>query len=417
MEDMNLFPTNPGVYIFKNAAGGVIYIGKAKSLRKRVASYFQKKSNNCKIQALLEEYDRVDYIITSSETEAMLLEARLIGEYKPKFNVVFKSGQPFVYILFEYGSMPQIRVVRNKNLRGKYFGPFLHKVEARRVYSYLLRTFQLQLCNKKIKNGCLDYHLGLCAGSCKVNFDKEDYLFRIQMAQDALKYNHKKLLKDLTIKITEHSQNLEFEKAKHLQEYLDNLEIILRTIRAKFSKDKFEDQIFAATFPIKNIYNFSNDIDRQLQMFLKSDMPVRSIDCFDVSHFQSSCLVGSCVRFVNGKPDKNKFRRFKIKTLKTQNDCAALQEIITRRYRNKKEMPDLVMVDGGKGQLAAAARVIPNIFCIGLAKKEEVVFSKKFPNGVKLDIKTDVGKLLIALRDYAHHFAISYHRKRRNKEF
>jgi len=415
MVNISSFPLNSGVYIFKDTDGKVIYIGKAKSIRKRVSSYFHKKHDDFKVQALLTEYASIDYIITGDESEAMLLEAQLIGQYKPKFNVLLKSGQPFVYILFTAGRLPKIKFVRNQQIKGKYFGPFLRKVQARKVFNYLVRTFKLNLCNKKIENGCLDYHIGLCAGSCKTDFDKEGYFFRLQLAQDALKHKHKKLLKSLKEKIQELNKNLEFEKSKHLQEYVDNLDIILHTIRTKFSQDKFEDQIFAAVTPIKQIYSFADDIDKKLQTFLKLEKPIRSIDCFDISHFQGSFLVGSCVRFVDGKPYKKSFRRFKIKTLQKQNDCAALQEIVSRRYRYKENLPDLIMIDGGKGQLNAIVKIIEkSIPCISLAKREEIIFSKQFPDGIKLDIKKDVGRLLIALRDYAHHFAISYHRKMRS---
>jgi len=417
MVNLSSLPKLPGVYIFKDIDGQVIYIGKAKSIKNRVSSYFNKNNADFKVQALVDEHDSVDYIVTHTEVEAMLLEVQLIRDYKPKFNIAFKDGQPFVYILFTNEKVPQARLVRNRKLKGKYFGPFLQKVQARKVFEYLVSTFKLNLCKKRIENGCLDYHLGVCAGSCKSDFDKEAYLFRLRLAQDALKNNHKKLLKDLSLQITEHNKKLEFEKSKHLQEYVENLDVILSTIRAKFREDKFENEVFSAVAPIKQIYSFSDDIDKKLQAFLQLDKPIRSIDCFDISHFQSSFLVGSCVRFTNGKPDKNKFRKFKIKTLKKQNDCAALQEIVSRRYKHKDDLPDLILIDGGKGQLNAVLPEVEGVDCISLAKRDEKIFSKKFSRGIKLDVKTDVGKLLIALRDYAHHFAISYHRKRRSKEF
>jgi len=417
MVNLHLLPKLSGVYIFKDADGQVIYIGKAKSIKHRVSSYFNKNNADFKVQALIDEYDSIDYIVTHTEVEALLLEAQLIRDYKPKFNIMLKAGQPFVYILFTGGKNPQIKLVRNRRLQGKYFGPFLQKIQARKVFEYLIGTFKLNLCNKKIENGCLDYHLGLCAGSCKSDFDKSAYLFRLRLAQDALKNNHKKLLKDLGAQIKEHNKKFEFETSKHLQEYVENLDVILGTIRTKFTENKFEQEVFSVVTPIKQIYSFSPDIDKKLQAFLQLDKPIRTIDCFDVSHFQSSFLVGSCVRFTDGKPDKNKFRKFQIKTLQEQNDYAALQEIVSRRYKNKDDVPDLILIDGGKGQLNAVLSKVVDVDCISLAKREETVFSKKFPTGVKLDIKTDVGRLLIALRDYAHHFAISYHRKRRNKAF
>jgi len=414
MVKLNMLPLLPGIYIFKNKDGQVIYIGKAKSIKKRVSSYFHKNHVDYKLEALLDEHETVDYIVTKNETEALLLEAQLIRNYKPKFNILLKMGQPFLYIVFTRGKVPKIKIVRNRILKGKYYGPFLRKMQARKVFEYLISTFRLNLCNKKIENGCLDYHLGLCAGNCKSNFDMESYIFRLQLAQDSLKNNHKKLLKDLKAQIIEHNKDMEFEKSKNLQEYVDNLDVILHTIRTKFREDKFEDEILSAMTPIRQTYTFADDIDRRLQQFLGLGRPIRSIDCFDISHFQSSFLVGSCIRFTDGKPDKNKFRKFKIKSLQEQNDYAALCEIVLRRYRRKDDLPDLIMIDGGKGQLGVIFKLDVGVPVISLAKNPNRLFSEHFKEGKALDLKTDVGKLLIALRNYAHHFAISYHRVRRN---
>jgi excinuclease ABC subunit C len=245
-------------------------------------------------------------------------------------------------------------------------------------------------------------------------FDAADYLFRLNLAIDVLRNNHKEFLKNIKIKIKEYNQNLEFEKSKRLNQYLENLDKIFETIRTRFHEKKFENDIFIATTPttIK-----PQDIAlEQLSEFLHIQKAIKTIDCFDISHFQSSYLVGSCVRFSNGVPDKNKFRRFKIKTLEVQNDYAALQEIITRRYR-EGDIPDLILIDGGKGQLSATKQVLPKATIISIAKREETIFSPEFPEGKILDIHTLVGRLLIAIRDYAHHFAVSYHKVRRRNEF
>ena len=419
MVDLTLLPKLSGIYIFKDKNGCVIYIGKAKSIRKRVSSYFQKSHLEHKVNMLIAEHESIDYIITKSETEALLLEAQLIKEYQPKFNILLKDGQPFVYIVFTDEDLPKISFVRNKDIKGRYFGPFLHKFQAKKMFEYLVCTFRLNLCNKLVENGCLDYHLGLCAGNCKSDFDRENYLFRVQLAHDVLKKDHKKILLDLNEKIVTYNKNLEFEKSKHMQEYVDTLDVILNTIKTKFSEDKFENQIFDSVSQVGKIYNSIEGLDLKLQEFFKLDEPIRSIDCFDISHFQSSFLVGSCVRFTNGRPDKNKFRKFKINSIKEQNDYAALQEIVLRRYKLKEDFPDLILIDGGKGQLNAilSLDLVKNVPCASLAKREETIFSKNLPEGVNLDLKTDIGRLLIALRDYAHHFAVNYHRQRRNKAF
>lgn len=413
---VSTLPTSPGIYLFKDADNTIIYIGKAKSLRKRVATYFKDHHDDWKVEALIKEHASVDYILTKNETEALLLEAQLIREHKPKFNVLLKSGQPFLYILFTKQALPIIKLVRNKKEKGTFFGPFLHKQQTRSAFNYLVRTFRLNLCNKSIENGCLDYHLGLCAGNCKKDFNKEDYLFRLNLAQEALKSNHHVFLQSVKKKIVEYNAHLEFEKSKYLNEYLLHLDTIFSTIRTRFTLAKFEDSIMAVTAPKHHVSKLAQEGNSTLQKMLNRATPIVTIDCFDISHFQSSALVGSCIRFTNGIPDKNNFRRFKIKTLTQQNDYAALQEIVSRRYRDTNNLPDLILIDGGKGQLSSIEPLVPGTQCISLAKREERIFSAEFPEGKRLDISTDVGQLLIALRDYAHHFAISYHRKRRLKE-
>ncbi len=407
-------PKASGVYYFKDKDGIVLYVGKAKSLADRVNSYFQ-KGHDWKVVSLVEEYADIDYILTKNETEALLLEAQMVKEHKPKYNVLLKEGQPFVYILFTiHDPVPTIEIVRNKKKKGTYFGPFLHKKQARGVAQYLTETFRLRLCNKKIANGCLDFHIGKCAGSCMAAFDMNDYLFRINLAIDILQKNHKKSLKDLQEKLKECNKSMAFENSRRLASYIENLDTIFETIETRFNEKKYEHDIFIATTPTS--IKPRDEALHELSSFLNINKEIRTIDCFDISHFQSSYLVGSCIRFSNGVPDKNNFRRFKIKTLQTQNDYAALQEIVLRRYRNHQEIPDLVVIDGGKGQLSAVQAVLPNATIISLAKREETIFSNNLPEGKTLDIHSAVGQLLIAIRDYAHHFAITYHKLRRKKE-
>ncbi len=415
MDKPTNLPNLPGVYFFKNTQGEIIYIGKAISLKQRVSSYFAPQPNDFRVLNIMQEYADMDFIITPTETEAMLLEAKLIHEHQPKFNVIFKDGQPFVYLLFTTGPMPTIEIVRNKKRKGTYYGPFIAKGKARAVYNFLMRTFQLNVCNKKIPNGCLDYHLGVCAGTCMTDFNKEDYLLRLYLAEQALKNDYKSFVERINEKIKEFNTLLAFERAQQLHEYKTQFEHIVDVIETHFNEKKFETDLFVITQPKPFNDEEYAAVAQELQKLTNSPMPIRTIDCFDISHFQSNQMVGSCIRFTNGKPEKDKFRRFKIKTLDQQNDYAALQEITQRRYRDATDLPDLILIDGGKGQLSAVLQVLPNARCISLAKKEETVFGTTISKGIKLDLKTGVGKLLIALRDYAHHFAISYHRLRRKK--
>ncbi len=411
-----IIPTLPGVYLFKDAQGTIVYIGKAKSLHHRVHSYFQAHNQDWKVEAIRTAYADLDFIITKNETEAMLLEAELIQRYQPELNTVFKTGQPFIYIMFTNNKqLPAMTIVRNKKRKGTYFGPFLQKQQARRVHQFLLKTFQLNACNKKIENGCLDYHIGNCPGTCKTDFDRYEYLFRLELAKDVLRNQDKEFIKKIKDKISEYNKQMAFEKSKRLHEYLENFALIFETIKTKYAPEKFTADIMVATTPVVET-PFSTMAGSELGALLGISTPISTIDCFDISHFQSHSIVGSCIRFTNGKPDKNKFRRFKIKTLTEQNDYAALQEIVMRRYKDASELPDLILIDGGKGQLSAIESLFPQAHIVSLAKKEERLFGTHCKEGILLDVKTDSGRLLIALRDYAHHFAISYHRLRQRKE-
>lgn len=398
-------PHQPGVYFFKNNTGSIIYIGKAQSLHERVRSYFGKQTS-WKTASLLQELDHINVIVTKSEIEAALLEAELIKLYQPKYNILLKDGQPYLYLKF---TKANVTVVRNKKGAGTYIGPFLSKTAARKVHHFLLQTFQLATCNKKIANGCLKYHIGLCAGNCRKDFDQKAYEARLALARQALTITKSEdFIEDIRQKIAEHNARLEFEQARQLHEYLQSVQTIMQTLHTRYNFEQFVHRISEITNPVF-FKAKTTQLEHELQQLLQLNKPIKSIDCFDISHFQSHSIVGSCVRFVEGVIEKEKLRRFKIKSLNQQNDYAALQEIVTRRYK-EGDLPDIVLIDGGKGQLNAVASVIPQAICISLAKREERLFTANIQNGIVLDIHSPVGKLLISLRDYAHHFAITYHR-------
>lgn len=407
-------PLLPGVYLFKKDQE-ILYVGKAKCLKKRVRSYFQKQGTDWKIDSLIKEYSHIEHIITHNETEALLLEAQLIRDNKPKFNVLLKSGQPFIYIRFTNQDPRQVEIVRNKKGKGVYFGPFLHKKQARSAYFYIMKTFRLTMCKTKINQGCLNYHLGSCAGNCLLDFDIEGYRLRIELALDLLEGRYNQSIKKLTQQMKVYTQAMEFEKARNMHHYLQNLDSIFTTLKTRFSEKKYEREIFLTTSPIDKKLIDDPHIGKKLQDTFGLKKAPTTIDCFDISHFQSSYMVGSSIRFKNGIPDKNNFRRFKIKTLTEQNDYAALQEIVTRRYKNPEDIPDLLLIDGGKGQLNAIVALLPQCQVISLAKKEELIFAPHLSEPIPLSLATDVGRLLIALRDYAHHFAITYHKLLRSK--
>lgn len=414
-EMLDKIPKLPGIYVFKDLDNNIIYIGKAKNLYKRVSSYFKNAQDDWKVNELVKEYKTIEHILTKNEIEALLLEAQLIKKFKPKYNVLLKSGTPFIYILITSQEIPQIKLVNSKKNKGTYFGPFLYKQKARIVYEYLMRNLKLRLCSGKIEQGCLDYHLGRCAGNCLKTFNLEDYKIRINISKEILAGNYKSTQDLIKEQIKTYNKNLEFEKSKHLNEYLKNLEIIFMTLKTGFTEKKYTSDITAITTELKHKIQKPMVALEELQTILNLNQKPKSIDCFDISHFQSSYIVGSCIRFTYGIPDKNNFRRFKIKSLTEQNDYAALQEIVTRRYKDPKDIPDIILIDGGKGQLNSVKNLFNNAIFISLAKKEELLFIPNNSEPIKLDLKTEFGQLLIAIRDYAHHFAISYHKLLRNK--
>ncbi|MBT3827571.1 GIY-YIG nuclease family protein [bacterium] len=405
-------PQSPGVYLFKNAHDAILYIGKAKALKKRVASYFG-KTNDWKISSLINEFASIDFITTKSEHDAMLLEAKLIKEHQPKFNVLLKSGNPLVYLLFTKATTPSLKVVRIKKEKGEYFGPFINKSDARHVANYLTRTFRLALCNKKIENGCLDYHIGRCAGICKKDFDKELYQNRFELAKQALSGNRKKLLATIDEQIQTHTLSMDFERAQHLASYIDTVGSIMEVLKAKYHDKKYDAQTSIVTTKRSYDHIDYSKAAPDLQNVLGLSSLPETIDCFDVSHIQGRFVVASCIRFKNGNPDPSNFRRFKIRTVVGQDDYASLAEAVTRRYA-KNPLPDIVLIDGGKGQLSTITKLNLNTEIISLAKREERLFCTTRPDGILLNLHNDIGKLLINMRDYAHHFAISYHKKIRH---
>jgi excinuclease ABC subunit C len=503
-------PALPGVYLFKDDHGEVLYIGKAKNLKKRGSQYIQSIGSDVKVDSIFASSALVEHRITETELEALLLEAKLVQLHQPRFNVLLKSGQPFVYLFIPSSSLPELKIVRNQKQKGTYVGPFLEKGAARKVYDFLVKTFHLKLCKKKIENGCLFYHMGLCAGACRPDFDKKAYLQRLDFAKQSLLQGHKKFLADLKARIAEHNKRLEFEKSRELHAYHQAFERVFESMEQKpvdvehvsradiwiLTEDQKELFVFAERSSVlkkKRVFYFPFDVQvdqetlaeyflsfyrtyippatilvnfelgddvavyqdflrefhhktypitiqkpvgghfaalirlglayvqqervrqhtlpRALKMLLKLPIEPHTIDCFDISHTQGRFMVGSCVRFKDGQPDKANFRHFHIKTLTTQDDYAALREIVFRRYHSHMdELPDLILIDGGKGQLHAVADLFPQTEFASLAKKEETVFSLRLPEGKILDQKSHAGQVLIALRDYAHHFAITFHR-------
>lgn len=416
IEDIAQLSGLPGVYIFKDPVGSVIYVGKAKDLKKRVSSYFQHTDTDSKIHHLIKEHATVDYIQTINETEALIVEAQFIRQFQPKYNVLLKSGSPFLYFEITNDAVPKLNLVKEITKKQyTYFGPFLYKVKTRQVYEFLLRRFKLKICSHKLTHGCLDYHLGKCAGTCLKNFDLADYLLRLELVKKLLTGNFEETKRFLLEQIKIYNQKYEFEKSKNINQYIENLASIFEVLDLDFSEEEVEK--LAKQTREKNQATIFVKGAEELKATLNLSSIPRSIDCFDISHIQGKWIVGSCIRFTDGIPDKKNFRKFKIQTLINQDDYAALREIVARRYRDPKNLPDVVLIDGGKGQLNAVKDLFPQTPFISIAKKEETLFISDVPLGIKLNLQSNLARLLIALRDYAHHFAISYHKTFRGKAF
>lgn len=411
--DLSKLPKLPGIYIFKDKYNNVLYIGKALSIRDRVKSYFFKGSIDWKLHSMLDEAVDVSFVVTQNEAEAFLLEAQLIKDNQPKYNILLKDGQPFIYYVITDSEFPIFEIRRDKSIKGKYFGPFFNKQIARRVYDFLIKEFRLKNCNKKIDTGCLEYHLEICSGICRSSFDLESYKFRLNLIEDLLEDNIVDFNESIQKEIAIFIEKNEFEKAAQLHKYIEGLEEVLKIIRLNFDTLKYRDTFVSSVSGLLNVSVPYENLGQELKSLIQVDFIPKTIDCFDISHFQGKWIVGSCVRFNNGKPEKNKFRRFKIKSLDDQNDYEALKEIVARRYRDG-DKPDLVLIDGGKGQLSAVNSVLQGVAIISLAKKEERLFGPNFSDGIVLDKSLGASRLLMAIRDYAHHFAVNYHRKKRS---
>lgn len=405
-------PKAPGVYLFKDAHGTVLYIGKAVNLQARVNSYFANYARDWKIKALIDEHATIAHIVTNTEHDALVLEAQLIQEYQPKYNRLLKEGNPFIYIRYTQKPYPTFAISRTKTTKGIYFGPFVQKQDARKSLHFIIDTFKLYRCGKSMKHGCLLYHIGKCSGSCLPNFDEAAYAVRAALALHMLRNERDQFIATLKTEIQKASDALQFERAKHLHDYLQHVDTLFYTLN-KYNSSLLYASAAASTLMPAETATISPTLSDELQELVGSEEPIHTIDCFDISHFQSRSIVGSAVRFTNGIPDKKEFRRFIVRTLNQQNDYAALQEIVKRRYKKEADLPDLILIDGGIGQRNATLAVMPTVLIASLAKREETLYCPAHPDGIVLDLHTDAGKTLIALRDYTHHFAITYHRLKR----
>jgi len=410
----NLLPETPGVYLMRDYSGEILYIGKARNLKKRVSSYFTKSVSDPRITALISSIKTVDYIIAKSERDALLLENKLIKKLQPKYNIMWRDDKSYPYIkLTAKEEFPYLTLTRQKKNDGsKYFGPFHNVSNVRKLLRRLRFMFHIRPCTKtKFKSKCFYFDLGQCPGPCIGKIKSSEYKKNIEKLELFLEGKYDLLKKILEKEMKEQSEKLNFEEAKNLRDIIFSIDKIFEKI--SFHEIKETD--------LDRRLNLSRTLSQLKEILNLPKVPV-TIEAFDVSNISGKEAVGSMVSFFQGKPDKKNYRRYKIKNVNFIDDYAMIKEIIQRRYKKlleeHKKLPDLIIIDGGKGHLSSAKNVLDEIGIknqpiISIAKKEEEIFTFEKDEPIKLPPSSPVLQLIQQIRDEAHRFAISYHRYRR----
>ncbi len=541
-ESLKLLPSLPGCYIYYNKDNEIIYVGKAKILRRRVKSYFNKKHDSVKVQVLVSQIDHLEYIITNTEVEALILESHLIKKHKPRYNILLKDDKKYPYFLVTDEDFPRISIVRKKNLnpeKGRYYGPYTDIRAMHSTLDFLKKIFPLKQCRTpKFKDRpCLYYQIGRCLAPCQNLVTSEEYKAVVHQAELFLSGKQSELMKQLMEQIQKYSDSLQFEKAARLRDSYLDLKKTLEKQKVVYENTKLnediisltaEDGIFAivilmvregrlidkkdfvydveeedrteffATF-FKEYYStltlgypdkiVSNELEavgektlyeewleilaqkkikisygksaqgKELQMLADKNANVvlqnakimkmtkirddfneigsylaeklhlknfpHRIECYDISHIQGTNTVASMVTFINGIKKKSEYRKFKVKSTEGKpDDFLSMKEVLTRRLTHlgekKWEKPDLIIIDGGKGQLSSVMEIIQDlgisgIDVVSLAKRNEEVFLPGKSKPVILPRNSSALFLFQRIRDEAHRFAITYHRQLRAK--
>ncbi len=530
-------PLQPGIYKYYDKEHSLLYVGKAKSLRKRVSSYFSKSFVGYKTHELVKRIHQIEFTIVDSEQDAFLLENALIKEYKPKYNIELKDDKTYPFIVVKREAFPRIFLTRRKiNDGSEYIGPFTSAGKVRELIDFVkqyipLRSCKLNLSKENIAAGkfkvCLEYHLGNCKGPCEGLQSLEDYQNGIQQMRNILKGNLGSVIAQFKEEMQQYAMGLEFEKAEMIRKKIDHLEnyqsssvvvskhltnidvfsiakddnkayvnylmvqngTIVQThsvpIETKLEETEEEvlvwvigelrntfnsmakelivpfpieypDSSLMVTIPkagdkrklldlsLKNVAYFKEELRKkkmlqlegktdveqkkvlyELQQYLQLNEVPLHIECFDNSNFQGAYPVSAMVCFKNGIPSKNDYRRFNVKTVEGINDFATMKEVVYRRYKRLKEedlpFPQLVIIDGGKGQLSSAMEAFKELdlvgitTVVGLAKNEEEIFFPGDSESFKLPMSSDSLKLVRRIRDEVHRFGITFHRNQRSK--
>lgn len=416
-------PLEPGVYVFKNNAGEILYVGKALRLRNRVSSYFQNQNDLAeKTKAMVLQVATIETTVVESELEALLLEANLIKKYSPKFNVRLRDGKNYPLIqITKRAKFPAVVTARKiEDKQSIYFGPYPSSSAMYHVLKLLRRIFPFHSTRNHLPRTCLYYHIGLCpcipavikhADSVHAEESIKEYKKTIRHIVDFLNGKTKKVLKDLEKERDNASKTEQFEHAAKLQKQIDAIIYVCQPIHKPFE------------YEINP--NLRSDLRhgelRELQEILVKnglliDFPSR-IECYDNSNIQGTNPVSSMVVLINGEIDKSQYRKFKIKKIIGPNDFDTMKEVLERRLKHTEwPFPQLIVVDGGKGQVSAAKNVLQQfqIPLIGLAKREETIITSDLKE-IHLPKSTKALQLIMKIRDEAHRFAITFHRSLRSK--
>jgi excinuclease ABC subunit C len=423
------FPGGPGLYFMKGPRDKVLYIGKAKNLRSRVASYFQPGSDlistrGPKIAEMVTKVGSVDFLETPNEVDAVLQEARLIKDIRPPYNTDLIDDKTFPYLEITTGEdFPGVYITRKPQPRGsRLFGPFTGAKDLRSVLVVLQKIFRFRTCKLDIREDdqkrrffrpCILFSIKQCTAPCAARIDKQEYKKIINDLIRFLRSKRSTILRQLKKQMAEASEAFEYEKAAMFR---DRIRLIEKLDQRGTPDEHVQPEVFAAD-PAEAL--------TQLRQILKCPEPIRIIEGIDIANISGAEAVGSLVKFIDGKPFKNGYRRFKIKTVRGIDDYAMIAEVVKRRYKyamkGEELWPDLILIDGGLGHLRAAEKALeemsaPAVKIASIAKKQEDIYIQKGSQPLKLAAHSPARKLLQYVRDEAHRFAQHYHHILRGKK-
>jgi len=408
IEKVKGLPNCPGVYKFLDVRGKAVYVGKAINLKKRVSSYFRKgRPKDARLSLLVSEVRNVDFIRASSEAEALIYEAGLIKDLSPRFNIELKDDKSYPFLKLTVNEKyPRLFVTRRRMNDGAiYYGPYTDAKLLKEAVSFMKKVFPLRTCRTLRKKVCLEYHIGQCPGPCVGKVTEKEYRAVTDRVRRFLEGRKDDLVKGLEDEMKRYSKNRQYEKALAAR----------NVVRALTAVRQYHDM---SQHPIHG------ELDEMRSVLGLSSKP-EVIECFDVSNISGVYAVGAMVRFVSGVPFKSGYRKFRIKNVEGVDDYSMIREIVFRRYsrllKEKKPMPDVVMIDGGRGHLSVAVKVmkelgIKNVRLVSIAKEHNHLYVEGRRVPLRLSPGTGLLFLIQRIRDEAHRFAITYHRYLRSRE-